>query len=186
MGVLNVEVQIKSGTNIGGVSPFVVVCFDNDLSNELYKSGAASGGRKCVWDERFTLDLTTAMKNAVADGRPEPSYLTFNVFDAGVPGMPSLGSAGVMLATVRDQGVAQGDFPIVNGMGTIALVVGQGPESDKKGWVHSDAAKVAGIAGAVGVGALALGLTARHYNNKKKNKNQPGAAASSSIPPRFD
>lgn len=185
MGVLNVEVHIQSGTNVGGVSPFVVVCFDNDLTNELYKSGAASGGRKCVWDERFTLDLTTAMKNAIADNRPEPTYLTFNVFDAGEPGMPSLGSAGVMLATVRDRGVAQGDYPVVNGTGTLALVVGQGPESEKKGWVHSDAAKVAGIAGAVGVGALALGLTARHYTNKKKNKHHsPGS--SSGGPPRFD
>lgn len=178
--VLKVDVQIVSGSNVGGVSPFVVVCFDNDLRNELYKSGMASGGRTCVWNETFSLDLTTTMKNALADGKSEPTYLTFNVFDGGVPGMPALGSAGVKLASVRDEGFASGDFPIVNGTGTLALVVGPAPDSKKGSWLRSDKAKVAGAVGAVGVGALAIGLTARHYHNKKKAKSQPGPSGYSS------
>lgn len=175
MGVFQINVQILSGSNVGGVYPFVVVCFDNDLPNEVYKSAATNGGPTCTWNESFPLDLTTHVKNIVSDGKPEPTYLTFFVFDTGTPGVPSLGSAGVLLSTVRDAGIAKGDFPVVNGTGTLSLIV----ESEKyKKWYQTDAAKIAGVAGAVGVGALAAGLTAMAFNNKKKKKK---ASASGSM-----
>lgn len=172
--VLKLDVIIETGLGIGGISPFVVVCFDNNLEDEIYKSKVAVGGQTTTWNETFELDLTTQMKNAMANDRPEPTYLTFNVFDSGKSTMPSLGSAGVLLATVRAQGYAKGDFPLVNGDGKLSLTVGPAP---KPGWIHTPAAKKAGIAagavGAVGVGALAIGLTRHLVNNKKKGK-EPG------------
>lgn len=173
MGI-KLEVQIQSGSDIGGISPFIVVGLDKHLKPELYKTAAAPGGgpsssSQVVWNETFNLDLTTAMKNVIADGHPEPTYITFNIFDAGVQGFPSLGSAGVLLDTIKANGNAEGEFPVVNGTGSIALSVG--PPNNKRSWVTSDNAKKAGIAGAVGVGIVAAGLTARHFINKKKEKD---------------
>lgn len=185
MGI-KLEIHILSGNDIGGQSPFVVVGLDKHLKPELYKTTAAPGtgsgsGGQCTWNEVFELDLTTAMKNVLADGHPEPTYITFNIFDAGVQGFPSLGSAGVLLESIKAKGSVEGEFPVVNGTGSLALSVG--PPSSKRGWVHSDGAKKAGIAGAVGVGIVAAGLTARHFINKKKekdaNKSQGGAGVQS-------
>lgn len=167
MGI-KLEIHIMSGSDIGGQSPFVVVGLDKHLKPELYKTTAAPGGAQCTWNEVFELDLTTTMKNVIADGHPEPTYITFNIFDAGVQGFPSLGSAGVLLDTIKANGTAEGEFPVVNGTGSLSLSVGP---PQKRGWVHSDGAKKAGIAGAVGVGIVAAGLTARHFINKKKEKD---------------
>lgn len=175
MGKMDINVQIVTGNGLGGVYPFVVVCFENDLTNEVYKSAAVNGGPTCTWDESFPLDLTSEVKNIVADGKPEPGYLTFFVFDSGTPGLPSLGSAGVLLSTVRDAGVAKGDFQIVNGKGSLSLVV----EQDKKSWYQTDAAKIAGVTGAVGVAGLAAGLTALAIKKKKKGSEDEDDADTS-------
>eukprot|EP00177_Eucheuma_denticulatum_P005915 GFKZ01010777.1.p1 GENE.GFKZ01010777.1~~GFKZ01010777.1.p1 ORF type:complete len:367 (+),score=84.66 GFKZ01010777.1:45-1145(+) len=191
MGI-SLTVQILSASDVGGVYPFVVVCFDGDVNNELYKTEAATGGHTTTWNHTFELDLTTNIKALVAAGRPEPTYLTFFLFDTGTPGVPSLGSAGVLLATVRDKGRAQGDFPVVNGTGTLRLVVtsektnrgrfgflssnagsGDPAEDDEK---FGNAAKIAGIT--AGVAALGAGIGyAVHHNKKKKQQGQQGGAA---------
>lgn len=172
-----INVQILHASNLGGTYPFVVVCFDNDLAHEVYKTAATNGGPTCVWNETFPLDLTSNVKAILADNKPEPTYLTFFIFDTGAPGIPSLGSAGVLLSTVHDTGIAKGDFPIVNGTGTLSLVVES--ENFKRSWYQTDAAKIAGVAGAVGVGAIAAGLTAMAINNKKKKKDKRNTSNSS-------
>lgn len=164
---LKLQVHIMSGNNVAAQSPFVVVGLDKHLKPELYKTTAAAGGAVCTWDEDFELDFTTAMKNIIADGHPEPTYLTFNVFDAAIEGFPSVGSAGVLLENIKEHGSAQGEFPLVNGTGSLNLAVGP-PE--KKGWIHTKQAKTVGVVGAVAAGALAATLTARHIHNKKKEK----------------
>lgn len=168
-----VNVQIRSASNIGGRYPFIVVCFDADLSREVYKTSTAVGGAQVVWNDAFPLDLRTQFKNISADGKKEPTYMTFFIFDGGVQGNPSLGSAGVLLSNVRDKGIAEGDFPVINGTGTLNLSVEA--ERTRFDWIHSDKAKFA--AGAVGVGAVAAGLTALAINqskksNKKENKEK--------------
>lgn len=183
MGV-SLNVEILSASEVGGVYPFVVVCFDGDIDNEIYKTEATVGGQNATWNHSFQLDLTTNIKAIVAANRPEPSYLTFFLFDTGAQGVPSLGSAGVLLSTVRERGRAQGDFPIVNGTGTLRLVVtsektkagrfglggGTGdPEEDDEKFGH--AAKVAGItAGVAALSAAGIGY-AVHHNKKKKDKD---------------
>ncbi|CAN8064974.1 unnamed protein product [Agarophyton chilense] len=175
-------VQVTSGTNLGGVYPFVVVCFDGNISEELHKTPAATvDGNVARWNDTFELDLGTHMKAVAADGRPEPKYLTFFVFDTGVPGVPSLGSAGVLLATVHERGKAHGDFQVVNGTGSLSLAVVSEKEQ-KEGFLHSEKAKTAGKVGGAAA-ALGLGALAVHkYRKHKKEKEEPeplirGAAA---------
>lgn len=164
---LEVNVQIRSGSNIGGRFPFIVVCFDDDLSNEVYKTSSAPGGRQVIWNDAFTLDLKTHFKSMLTDGKKEPAYMTFFIFDNGVQGNPSLGSAGVRLSLVREHGKAEGDFPVVNGEGTLNLSV-EG-EKTRFDWLYSDKAKIA--AGAVGISAVAAGLTAVALNQRKKKNS---------------
>lgn len=178
MGVMNINVEIVSANDVGGVYPFVVACFDNDLSNEVFKTSATTGGPKAIWqsDNTFTVDLTNVIKNLKADDKPEPTYLTFFVFDTGAPGIPSLGSAGVLLATVRDKGIAKGDFPIVNGSGSLTIIV-SAEKGRAGGWFQSDNAKLAGTVGAVGLGALAAGLGAMAVNKRREKKKREAAEA---------
>lgn len=171
---LKLKIHIGKGVDIGGdnigrVNPFVVVCFDEHIDDEMYKSKSAGPGREHVWNESFTIDFTHEMKNALAAGYPEPTYITFNVFDANQPDVPSIGSAGVLISSIQEDGFAAGDFPVVNGTGFLTLAVGDPP---KQGWIHSPAAKKAGLATAAGAAVLAIGLTARHYRNKKKGNGQ--------------
>lgn len=166
MAAAQVKVEIMSATRVGGRYPFVAACLDDDLSNELFKTKATTGGPTATWNETFDLDLALAIKNHRADGKPEPSYLTFFLFDTGAEGIPSLGSAGVLLQTLYDNQVAEGDFPVINGNnGVLTLVVRQ---ADDKRWYSGNVAKIA--AGAVGVGAITAGLTALAVNKKKKKK----------------
>lgn len=176
MDLSNVSVAIESAKGVGGVFPFVVACFDNEVSREVYKTSATTGGERCEWNETFEVNLRAEEKERVTEGRPPPLYLTFFLYDTGTAGVPALGSAGVLLDTVREQGVAQGDFPIVNGKGTLSLVV----DATKRSWLRTNAAKTAGIAGAVGAGALAAGFTAHAIGKrrkKKRNEEQAAAAA---------
>lgn len=162
------------------------MCFDGDIDNEIYKTEATVGGKTATWNHTFQLDLSTNVKAIVAANRPEPTYLTFFLFDTGTPGVPSLGSAGVLLSTVHDRGRAQGDFPIVNGTGTLRLVVtsektkpgrlgfgggtGDPEEDDEK---FENAAKIAGItAGVAALGAAGIGYAVHH--KKKKDKDNEG------------
>ncbi|CAN8066361.1 unnamed protein product [Agarophyton chilense] len=173
MAPLRLNVNINAAKHVGGVYPFAVVCFDGDISHELYKSNAATTQHDglAVWNDTFTVDLTNEFKSLEADHRPQPKYLTFFLFDTGSPGIPSLGSAGVLLSNVRDRGRSAGDFPVVNGSGSLALVV-ELEKADNEGFFHSDAAKItAGVASAgaaLGLGALAF----NKYKNKKKKLSE--------------
>lgn len=118
-----------------------------------------------IWNDAFSIDLRAQFKNIIADGKKEPTYLTFFIFDKGVQGSASLGSAGVLLENVRDKGYAEGNFPVVNGTGTLNLSVEA--ERTRFDWIHSDKAKYA--AGAVGIGAVAAGLTALALNQSSKS-----------------
>lgn len=187
MGVA-INIQIVSATGVGGVFPFVVVCFDGGVEDELYKTDAvATSGGAATWNHNFALDLTSNIKAVVANGRPEPTYITFFIFDTGTPGVPALGSAGVLLATVKEHGRAQGDFPVVNGTGSLRLKVTS--DKTKKSATQeghnrfgmtdqqSHQAKVA--AGAVGATALAAGLAGLAVHHKKKKKREDGDESSS-------
>lgn len=176
MTVTQANVEIVSANGVGGKNPFVVVCLDEDIDNELYKSASTYGGRIAKWNENFDLDLALTTKNHIADGKPEPSYLTFFLYDAGTPGYPSLGSAGVLLKTLHSNQIAEGDFPIINGNGgTLTLRVKADKEKNK--WLSSNTAKYT-AAGALGVGAItAAGLTAYAVRQKKKKKQAEEAAA---------
>lgn len=173
MAVTHATVQIVSANGVRGRNPFVVVCLDEDIDNELYKSNSTYGGQVAKWNESFDLDLALKTKNHIADGKPEPSYLTFFLFDAGTKGYPSLGSAGVLLKTLHANQIAEGDFPIINGNGgTLSLVVKA--DEERKKWYATNAAKY--TAGALGVGAITAGLTAYAVKQKKKKKQAEEAA----------
>lgn len=183
MDLSRVVVTIESGRGLGGVYPFVVVCYDNDLSHELYKTPATRGNKVSEWGETFEVNLRAEEKGRAAAHQNPPTYLTFFVYDTGRPGAPPLGSAGVLLDTVRQSGVAQGDFPIVNGQrdASLSLVVdakgtttvagpqGEG-ESANMPWYKTKTAKAA--AGAIGAGAVLAGVTAMAVGQKKKNKKK--------------
>lgn len=163
----HVTVKIESASGMGGVYPFVVACYDNDLRRELHKTAAAESGDVNVWEESFEINLQTEEKARKADNVSPPVYLTFFAYDTGTPGAPSLGSAGVLLDNVRQNGIAEGDFPVVNGSGTLKLTV---DAQQGKKWYKSNAAKY--TAGAVGVGAVAAGLGALVVGKKKKNQKK--------------
>ncbi|PXF47205.1 hypothetical protein BWQ96_02980 [Gracilariopsis chorda] len=163
---LQLKVNLLSGRNVGGKFPFAVVCFDGDISHELFKSRATNQqGGVAVWNESFTVDLTTELKALHAENRPEPKYLTFFLFDTGTAGIPSLGCAGVLLSNVHERGKSAGDFPVVKGSGSLALEVVLDKDDS---FIHSNAAKitgaVAGTAAVAGLGAFAI----NKYRKKKK------------------
>lgn len=175
MTVTHAVVEIVSANGVGGKNPFVVACLDEDINNELYKSKSTYGGPVAKWNEQFDLDLALTTKNHIADGKPEPSYLTLFIYDAGTPGYPSLGSAGVLLKNLHSNRAAAGDFPVINGNGG-TLTVRVKADDEKKKWFPNNAGKVA--AGALGVGALtAAGLTAFAVRQKKKKKQAEEATA---------
>lgn len=180
---MKIEIQILNATGITGIYPFVVVCFDGDIQREVHKTEAATNtAGTATWDHTFELDLTHHVKSLIADGRPEPSYLTFFLFDTGAPGVPSLGSAGVLLSTVRETGIAQGDFPIVNGPGSMSLIVTTDKKrKEEEGFWHSDGAKIAGAAGVTALAAGLGGLAFSQMKKKKKKKKAEEAIASRGI-----
>lgn len=154
--------------------PFVVVCFDGDVNNEVHKSEAAVGGETCTWNSAFDLDLTVQIKNLVAAGHAEPTYLTFFLFDTGQTGIPSLGSAGVLLSTVQEHGIAQGDFPVVNGTGTINITVSSTKykSDEEQSWYQTNTAKIAAGTGVAALAAGVAGLTFNQIRKKKKKKTE--------------
>lgn len=120
----SVSVTIESALGIGGIYPFIAVCLDNDTSNELYKTAAKTGGQSPVkFNEVFDFNLAFHDKSRLSQGRPLPIYLTFYLYDVGDDNIPSLGSCGVLLETIRQTGVSTGDWQIINGTGKLSLFV---------------------------------------------------------------
>lgn len=188
MGIVY-HVSVVSATGVGGIYPFVVACFDGNIDKELFKTHATNAGEIAYWNFEHVIDLKTEMAARQEANQPEPTYLTFFLFDTGAPGIPSLGSAGVLLSTVKEKGTAQGEFPIVNGTGTLNVVVrldkmrrgqllsatnAQAGEQEEGVFGGYNAAKIAGV---VGAGALAAGLAGvaiHQVRKKKKNEGEEG------------
>lgn len=184
-------IRILSGSNIGGRYPFIVACFDNDLSTEVYKTQSSHGGAQVMWNEAFSLDLKSQFKTLSAAGKKEPAYMTFFLFDRGVQGNPSLGSAGVRLSLLRETGKIAGDFPIINGQGSLNLAVEgeksrfdwfptslttampSGIGSSISSGLSSDKAKFA--AGAVGIGTVAAVTAVAISKHMKKKEEKEGS-----------
>lgn len=200
----NVSVTIESGLGISGIYPFIAVCLDDDTKNELFKTGAKNNGQSTPvkFNESFEFNLAMYDRSRLSQGRPLPRYLTFFLYDVGDDTIPSVGSAGVLLDTVRQNGTSSGDFQVINGTGKLSLFVtaqhhqmaglGQGQmqlyqhpgntQNNMLNKVQQDQSnsgkswyKTDGAkiaAGVVGVGALAAGVAAVAVGSKKKKNRK--------------
>lgn len=174
-----IHVAIKSAKGLknpdgGGdiADPFVVICFDSKVSQELGRTKVVPNTQNPTWNYKEEIDVSSAIKKLVESGNGEPKMLTFCVYDADTDKARPLGIAGISFQELNKLGEKEGDFPVFYGTGSVNAHVKMKKKSDK------DWAKVAG---GVAVGATALGIAgALLYNKDKKKKEGENGEGSSS------
>lgn len=154
----------------GDVSdPFVICCFDGNISHELCRTKMIENSLNPVWDETFEIDISSEMSRQVGQGLPEPKYLTFFIYDGDVTTSQPLGSAGVLFKDLLRRGEMKGNFPIINGTGVLRLAVSM---KRAKSSSMLSASTLAKVGGGVAVGAAAAGLVAAYLTRKEKKKQK--------------
>lgn len=154
----------------GGQSdPFVIICFDNKVTQELGRTETVENSQNPEWDHSFDVDITSHMEKAIEETEEEPKMITFCVYDGDASESEPLGVAGVSFADLVKNGKFQGEIPVFLGNGFLTVKIAM-----KKVKVNSmlkdDAAlKIAGgVVGAAAVGALGVYLFKRYQKKKEK------------------
>lgn len=158
------HIQVISGIKLTGARPYIIVCFDRDNDNQQYKTASTPGGDVTTWNETFTIDYSAEERRASRKSSRTLTYLTFDVYDNAANGGAPTGSTAVLLSSLLQAGSIEGSFPIVGGTGVLHLSI---QVQQVKPWYRSKKAKTVSTVSALGFGALALGLSMRHFHRKK-------------------
>lgn len=162
----------------GGESdPFVVVCFDNKVSQELCRTTTASDTSDPEWNEEFDIDITAPIEQAIAETEEEPKMLTFCVYDRDGEldaETEPLGVSGVSFSDLVKSGKFEGELPVFLGEGSITVELALKKVKKSSMLKDNAALKIAGgVVGTAAVGALGYYLFNRYQ--KKKEKKQEAA-----------
>lgn len=161
----------------GGESdPFVLVCFDNKVNEELARTTTANDTSNPEWNEEFDIDITTHIEKTIEETEEEPKMITFCVYDSDGEldaESEALGVGGVSFSELVKNGKFDGELPVFlgNGLITVSLAL---KKVKKNSMLKDNAAlKIAGgVAGAAAVGALGYYLFNRYQKKKEKATEQ--------------
>lgn len=171
---LTIKVNSAQGLSKGDcediADPFVVVCFDSNVSKQLGRTEVVQDNECPTWDHEFEVDVAEQIKELVESGRGEPKMITFCVYDGDVDSCQPLGVAGVSFKELLKKGHVEGDFPVFHGNGgTVNVSVSM--KKVKKNSMFTDNGWIK-VAGGVAVGTAAVGLLGAYLYNKNKEKKE--------------
>lgn len=161
----------------GGISdPYVIVCFDNKVDQELGRTPTVENTVDPTWDYSFDVDITKHIQAAVDEGKEEPKMITFCVYDGDAGESEALGVAGLSFTDLVKKGsVCEEELKVFQGCGSITVSASL-KKVTKSSMLTGDAAvKIAGgVAGAAAVGALGAYLYGRYQKKKTKAEEAEG------------
>eukprot|EP00177_Eucheuma_denticulatum_P000728 GFKZ01001309.1.p1 GENE.GFKZ01001309.1~~GFKZ01001309.1.p1 ORF type:complete len:239 (-),score=83.69 GFKZ01001309.1:379-1095(-) len=157
----------------GGISdPYVIVCFDRKVDQELCRTAVVSETTCPEWNETFEVDITKHIETVVEETGEEPQMITFCVYDGDAGESEALGVAAVRFEELVKTGKVEGELEVVFGTGVI--VAGVEMKKVRLGsMLKEDAAlKIAGgVVGVAAVGVLGTYLYQRYQKKKEKLKD---------------
>lgn len=155
----------------GGISdPFVLVCFDNKIDQELGRTPTVEDTVDPVWNHKFDVDITSHIQTAVDEGKEEPEMITFCVYDGDAGASEAIGVAGISFKDLVKQGkIEEQECPVFLGTGAVTVSVSLNKVKKSSMLTDNAAVKIAGgVAGAAAVGALGVYLYGRYQKKKEK------------------
>lgn len=160
----------------GGQSdPFVVVCFDKKVDQELCRTQVASDTSNPEWNETFEVDVTKHIKTVVDETGEEPEMITFCVYDGDVYSSEPLGVAAVRFEELVKKGKVGGDLEVMDGTGVVNAAVEMRKVKISSMLKDNAAVKIAGgVVGVAAVSALGAYLYKRYQTKKDKLAEQEG------------
>lgn len=172
---LNVTVHsakglINADADEGGTSdPFVIICFDGKVSQELARTETASDTTSPEWEEIFDLDVTSHIKQAIDETGEEPQKLTFCVYDGDETESEPLGIARLDFSDLVKTGQFDGPLTVDDGEGYVNVTVRMSRVKIGSMLKENAAVSIAGgVAGVAALGALSAYLYKRHEKKKEK------------------
>lgn len=168
---LSITVRKATGLNNadadeGGISdPFVIVCFDNKVDQELGRTDPAPDTTDPVWNHTFDVDVSDHIKSAVEATGEEPKMITFCVYDHDAGEAEPLGVAGVAFGDLVKTGKWEGETPVYMGRGSVDVEV-----TMKKAKMTSMLKDNAAVIGGGALGAAAVGGLGYYLFNRYKKK----------------
>lgn len=154
----------------GGQSdPYVIVCFDNKVDQELGRTPTVEDTSEPQWDHTFEVDITSHIQAAVDEGKEEPTMITFCVYDGDAGESEALGVAGIAFKELAQKGKIEGDLPVFMGSGTINVSVSMKKVKKDSMLTNDTLLKIGGgVAGAVAIGAIGGFLYKKHQKKKEQ------------------
>lgn len=173
---LNISVNSARGlynadADEGGHSdPYVIVCFDQNVEQELCRTQTVSETCDPEWNESFEVEVTEHVQRVVEETGSEPEAITFCVFDGDAGESEALGVASVRFADLVKKGRVGGDeLEVVSGTGSIDAVVEMRKVKISSMLKDNAAVKIAGgVVGVAAAGALGVYLYNRYQKKKEK------------------
>lgn len=152
----------------GDVSdPYVIVCFDGLVTQEIGRTQAVQDNLSPVWEETIQVDMTTAMSAHMEAGGAKPKSLSFCIFDKDDNYDEPLGVASIPLRTLLTAGFVDGEYSINNGKGSMRVAV-----AVKKAKVSSMLKGTGRFGAGAAAGTGALGLFTAYLNEKNKRRRR--------------
>lgn len=173
----NLKITVTSARNLrnadedeGGESdPFVVICFDNNVSQELGRTEVAPDTANPEWNHECEVDVSSPIKDIVKETGEEPKMITFCVYDGDADASEPLGVAGINFAELVKSGKFEGELPVFQGSGYITVAVEMKKVKISSMLKENAALHIAGgVAGGAALGALGLYLFNRYEKKKQK------------------
>lgn len=102
--------------------PYVIICFDGFTQHTIGRTSAVADSGAPVWNERFTVDMSAAVREHSSLGLTKPKTLTFIIRDADTE--EALGMTNIPLKTLLTAGSIEGEYEINGGAGVLCVNVG--------------------------------------------------------------
>lgn len=163
----------------GGESdPYVIVCFDNKVDQELCRTKTAEDTSSPEWNETFDVDVTKHIETVIEETGEEPKTITFCVYDGDADGSEPLGVAGIPFEDLVRKGKIEGDLDVYQGSGVINASVEMKKVKIGSMLTQDAAVKIAGgVAGVAALGAIGGYLYTKHKKKKDKLQEREGEDA---------
>lgn len=160
----------------GGQSdPYVIVCFDKNVEQELCRTRVASETLCPEWNETFDVDITKHIQTVVDETGEEPQKITFCVYDGDVTENEALGIAAVSFDELVKKGKVGGDLEVVDGTGIVNASVKMHKVKISSMLKDNAAVKIAGgVVGVAAVSALGAYMYKRYQTKKDKLAEEEG------------
>lgn len=164
----------SDGEELAG-EPFLIVCFDGEVSRELGRTEPASDMSNPEWEHTFDTDVTSQIETIVEETGSEPDRLTFCVYDGDETEREAIGQASLDLSDLLKSGGYEGDLELSGGNGTVNVAVEMRKARVSSMMTENAALKIAGgVAGAAALGALGTYLYKKHQKKKQQLEDDEG------------